>query len=160
MKIRLATNQDKEQIQNVVFGVLAEYGLKNDPEGTDKDLNDVEANYIAPGGIFVVLENENNKIVGTGGLFYLRPGVCELRKMYLLKETRGKGVGKQMMDYLLAKARELSFKRIELETASVLVEAISLYTRYGFRPITCSDHLASRCDQAYALDLNPSSSDK
>lgn len=160
MKIRLATNQDKEQIQQVVFGTLSEYGLKNDPNGTDADLNDIQANYIGCGGTFVVLEDENNKIVGTGGLFYLRPGVCELRKMYLLKETRGKGFGKQMMNYLLAKANELGFKRIELETASVLVEAISLYTRYGFRPITCAEHLASRCDQAYALDLTPSSCNK
>jgi len=160
MKIRLATNQDKEQIQQVVFGTLSEYGLKNDPNGTDADLNDIQANYIGCGGTFVVLEDENNKIVGTGGLFYLRHGVCELRKMYLLKETRGKGFGKQMMNYLLAKANELGFKRIELETASVLVEAISLYTRYGFRPITCAEHLASRCDQAYALDLTPSSCNK
>ncbi len=158
MKIRLATNQDKEQIQNIVFGILSEYGLKNDPNGTDSDLNDIEANYIARGGTFVVVENDASQIVGTAGLFYLRSGVCELRKMYLLKETRGKGVGKQTMEYLLAKARELGFQRIELETASVLVEAISLYTRYGFRPIEGGHLLTLRCDKAYALDLIPASS--
>lgn len=157
MKIRLATNQDKEQLQKVIFGVLSEYGLKNDPDGTDADLNDIEANYIAKGGTFVVIENELNNIVGTGGLYYLRPGVCELRKMYLLKETRGKGLGKKMMEYLLAKAKELGFQRIELETASVLKEAISMYTRYGFRPMNSKDHLASRCDQAYFLEFSPSS---
>jgi putative acetyltransferase len=157
MNIRLATNQDKEEIQKIVFGVLSEYGLKNDPLGTDSDLNDIEKNYIEKGGTFVVVENDSNQILGTGGLFYLKPGVCELRKMYLLKETRGKGIGKKMMDYLLAKARELGFERIELETASVLKEAINLYIHYGFRPIECSSHLASRCDQAYALDLKPSS---
>lgn len=159
MNIRLATNQDKEQIQNVVFGVLSEYGLKNDPQGTDSDLEDVERSYIAPGGTFVVVEKQDGNIIGTGGLFYLRPKVCELRKMYLLKETRGKGIGKQLMDYLLAEAHKLGFERIELETASVLKEAISLYTRYGFRPM-CRTHLPSRCDQAYALDLKPSPCDQ
>lgn len=157
MKIRLATNQDKEQIKSIVFGVLSEYGLKNDPQGTDSDLEDIEGNYISCGGTFVVVENTEGQILGTGGLFYLRPKVCELRKMYLLKETRGKGIGKQIMDHLLAQAHNLGFERIELETASVLKEAISLYTRYGFCPIECSSHLASRCDKSYALDLKPSS---
>ncbi len=156
MKIRLATNSDKEQIQNIVFGVLSEYGLSSDPEHTDADLNDIEANYFARGGTFVVVENEQNKIVGTAGLYYLREGVCELRKMYLLSETRGKGIGKKLLDYLLNQASKLGFHRVELETASVLTEAIRLYTFYGFRPMQCGEHLSSRCDQAYYLDLVPS----
>lgn len=155
MKIRLAANTDREQIQNIVFSVLSEYGLKNDPNGTDADLNDIEANYLARGGTFVVVEDDENKIVGTAGLYPLREGVCELRKMYLLKETRGKGMGKKLLDYLLTKASKLGFHRVELETASVLVEAIKLYTLYGFRPMQ-ADHLASRCDQAYFLELVPS----
>lgn len=160
MNIRLATNNDIEEIKNLVFSVFSEYGLKNDPEGTDSDLNDIEKYYLANGGTFVVVENDQGKIVGTGGLFMLRHGVCELRKMYLLKETRGQGLGKRLIEYFLDLAPKLGFQRIELETASVLVEAINLYKRYGFRPIECGGHLASRCDQAYALDLTPSSSCK
>jgi hypothetical protein len=39
-----------------------------------------------------------------------------------------------------------------LETASVLTEAIALYRRFGFSPAP-RKHLASRCDQAWVLDL-------
>ena len=42
--------------------------------------------------------------------------------------------------------------RIELETASVLEDAIALYGRAGFTPVARPCH-ARRCDQVFALDL-------
>jgi putative acetyltransferase len=152
MKIRSATNADAKKIRELVFAVLAEYGLKGDPDGTDADLNDIEANYFANGGLFEVVENEEGKLIGTVGLYAKADRVCELRKMYLLAETRGKGLGKQLMARVIEQARARGFRRIELETASPLIEAIALYTRFGFHRVECA-HLASRCDQAYALDL-------
>jgi hypothetical protein len=43
-------------------------------------------------------------------------------------------------------------KRVELETASVLVEAIGLYTKAGFTQLPRSPD-AQRCDKVFALDL-------
>jgi putative acetyltransferase len=86
------------------------------------------------------------------GLYPLREGVVELRKMYLQPECRGKGAGRRLLDHALASAKELGFRRVELETNSSLVEAVRMYERYGFRPVE-SCHLAARCDATYALDL-------
>ena len=55
LTLRPATNQDQEAIEALVFGVLAEYGLKPDPDATDADLQDIEHSYIARGGLFDVL---------------------------------------------------------------------------------------------------------
>ena len=77
---------------------------------------------------------------------------CELRKMYLHRDYRGKGHGKRLLEHALAEARRLGFKTITLETASVLTEAILLYERYGFHPYQ-PPHLSPRCDQAYILEL-------
>ena len=153
MRIRAATNSDADAIREIVFTVLAEYGLDCDPAGTDADLDDIEATYIVGGGMFEVVEANDERIIGTVGLFPLRDGVCELRKMYLAREARGRGLGRRLMDRVLEQARALGFRRIELETAAPLVEAVALYERYGFRPITVS-RLSSRCDRAFALDLN------
>ncbi len=57
-----------------------------------------------------------------------------------------------MLEDALAKAKQLGFARITLETASVLKEAIRLYESYGFKPFQ-PNHLSCRCDQAYMLDL-------
>lgn len=152
-RIRPATNADIEAVTALVFGVLPEYGLSGDPLGIDADLEDIEANYSARGGCFDVVTNAEGEIEGTVGLYPLGNGVCELRKMYLVKSARGKGIGRALLEHALGRARELGFRRIELETNSRLVEAISLYRRNGFQPIENTHH-AERCDKRLALDLS------
>lgn len=151
-RLRPATNADCEPVRRLVFAVLAEYGLKPDPACTDADLADLERSYFARGGVFYVLQDQDGSIVGSYGLYPTEPGVCELRKMYLHRDHRGKGLGCGLLEDALTRAKELGFRRITLETASVLKEAIRLYERYGFTPAR-PDHLSPRCDQAYALDL-------
>ncbi len=148
---RAALNSDVESIKSLVFGVLQEYGLIPEPEETDSDISDVETNYINRGGLFEVLIDENETILGTVGLYPMNAETVELRKMYFAKELRGNGFGKQTLQRMIEKSRELGFKKIYLETASQLVEAIALYKKFGFLP-TCEMH-TPRCDQAYFLDL-------
>ncbi|HOZ49211.1 MAG TPA: GNAT family N-acetyltransferase [Candidatus Hydrogenedentes bacterium] len=150
--IRAATNADAPAIRGLVFGVLAEYGLEPDPAGTDIDLDDIEAGYMARGGWFEVVEDADVLIVGSAGLYPLDSSTCELRKMYLAPQVRGLGLGRHLMERAMAAAVALGFHRMVLETAAVLVEAIALYRQYGFRPYT-PEHLAARCDQAYERRL-------
>jgi len=151
LNIRPATNSDSDEIKAVVFGVLREYGLQPDPVSTDEDLESIEAHYSGNGGFFGVVE-EGNRIVATIGLFRVDETTCELRKMYALPNQRGKGLGKKLMEFALTKAREMGFKRVVLETASPLKEAIGLYKRFGFRNFE-PEHMASRCDQAMELNI-------
>lgn len=149
---RPATNADGEQIRELIYSVLTEYGLVPEPDGTDADIADVENNYIARGGIFEVLVDDNEKILGTVGLYPMGDGVVELRKMYFAPELRGRGWGKKTLTRMIERARELGFTRIYLETASPLKEAIGLYKKFGFTETTEGMH-SCRCDQAFYLDL-------
>ena len=151
-KLRRATNADCGPVRNLVFTVLGEYHLTPDPACTDADLRDIEQSYFQRGGFFYVLEENDGTIIGSYGLYPMEPGTCELRKMYLHRDYRGKGLGKRLLEHALAEARRLGFKTITLETASVLTEAIRLYERYGFQPYRPT-HLSRRCDQAYVLEL-------
>lgn len=145
------TNKDIPAVKEVFFEVLAEYGLSPDESTTDADLNDIEWKYNNNNGYFGLIIHKNS-VVGTFGLFKLTEEICELRKMYLMKEHRGKGIGKYIMNLIINMAKEKGYKQIELETASVLKEAIGLYNKYGFKEVT-REHLAHRCDKAYILDL-------
>ena len=149
--IRSASNADCGRVQNLVFGVLREYGLEPDLQGTDRDIADIEAHYITRGGIFELLENEGGELLGTCGLYPMNAETVELRKMYFAPKLRGKGFGKMMMQRMIERARELKFKKIYLETATVLREAVALYEKFGFVP-TNEKH-TPRCDAAYFLDL-------
>lgn len=152
ISIRSVTNEDCEKVRKLVFGVLREYDLTPEPNGTDADLNDLENNYINGGGLFEVLEDADGNLLGTVGLFPIDRETVELRKMYFSKELRGHGYGKRTLERMIEKARELGFKRIYLETASVLKTAVGLYEKYGFEPTTSGIH-SERCDAAYFLEI-------
>ena len=152
MEIREAKNSDSDGIKAVVFTVLKEYGLKADSKTTDRDLDRIEESYSNRGGYFGIVV-ENGVIVATVGLYRESDTTCELRKMYCLPTSRGKGLGKMLLELSIEKARELGFSRVVLETASPLKEAISLYKKYGFVSYT-PEHMSARCDQAYELYLS------
>lgn len=150
--IRAATNADAARVKALVFRVLNEYGLSPDPAATDADLDDIEAHYLKTGGMFELIEDTAGNLLGTVGLYPVDNETCELRKMYFAPEVRGRGLGARVLKRTLDRARELGFRRVELETASVLEGAIRLYTRFGFRPLP-NHHLAPRADRAFFLDL-------
>lgn len=152
---RIATNEDRERIQALVFGVLEEYGLHGDPEGTDRDLNDIEANYTDRGGVFEVIEDPEGKLLGTVGLYPVDAETVELRKMYFVRDLRGLGYGQKTVARAITQAREMGFKRICLETASVLQAAVHIYEKFGFKPT--GSKRTPRCDQQYVLILNDES---
>jgi N-acetylglutamate synthase-like GNAT family acetyltransferase len=150
---RSANNSDCEQVKALVSKVLEEYNLIPEPFGTDVDLSDLEKNYFERGGIFEVLENENGEILGSVGLFPIDETTIELRKMYFSKELRGKGFGTITLKRMIETSKSLGFSKIYLETASVLVEAIGLYEKFGF-VATCEGMHTKRCDKAYVLEVS------
>lgn len=150
--LRPARTADSPAVKELVFAVLKEYGLEPAEGSTDADLSDLEAAYTDRGGFFGVVETAEGAIVGTYGLYPLKEEVAEIRKMYLLPAARGKGLGGYLLDSLLKLAIEKGFRRLELETAVVLKEAIGLYTKKGFIPIY-REEMSCRCDQVFALDL-------
>lgn len=151
ISIRSASNADCGNVQKLVFSILQEYGLTPDLAETDKDIADIEAHYIERGGLFELLETADGELLGTVGLYPMDTETVELRKMYLSPKLRGKGIGKQTLERMIGSAKELGFKKIYLETASVLKEAVGLYEKFGFTP-TCEKH-TPRCDRAFFMNL-------
>ena len=149
--IRAASNNDIPAIKKIVLTCLTEYGLRFDETGKDKDLNDIEKNYLQVNGFFgVAVYTKTNHIVGTFGLCPLTPEICELRKMYLLKESRGQGVGQFILRTAIQTAKEKQYHKIFLETISPLTTAISLYKKCGFTE-TKPREINERTDQAFEL---------
>lgn len=149
---RTATNADVSKVRDLVFGILVEYGLTPEPDGTDADIADIEGNYIAPGGVFECIEDADGNLLGTFGLFRLSDFEIELRKMYLARAARGKGLGKLALTRAVEQARARGYRTLSLETASVLKEAIAMYEKFGFTRVAHQPCVA-RCDQGYTLDL-------
>ena len=150
--IRPATNADIPAIRAVLFAVRQEYGVLCEIGANDAELDDLERNYFQRGGLFEVVEDAAQRIVGCAGLLPLSPQRAELCKMYLQASARGRGLGRRLLERTLDAARRGGFSEVWLETNSVLTAAITLYASYGFQPVA-PDTFVSACDQAYLLRL-------
>lgn len=150
--IRSWHKSDRTAAVNLIQSVLTEYGLGCEPCGADQDVEQVEKYYQQTGGEFWVVEQEG-KIVGTAGFYPIKRGnqAVEIRKMYLLPEVRGQGLGKFLLNELEAKIQEKGFKEIWIETASVLKEAVKLYEKQGYQPTTGVE--TKRCDLVYKKEI-------
>ena len=152
-RLREATTDDAGAIRAVVVAVMDEYGLSSDLEGNDADLRDFVAAYRERGGSFRVVTSTEGDIVGCGGLYPIDERQAEIRRMYLLPQARGLGIGRKLLEELISLAKERRCERVVLETASVLKEAISLYRNRGFVPVAHRGAALRKCDQAYVLQL-------
>ena len=87
-----------------------------------------------PSGAFVVLR-EHGRAVAGGGIRRLSDGVCEIKRMYVVPEARGRGHGRRVLAALEAVAAELGYRRARLDTAESMTTAMGLYESAGYRPI-------------------------
>ena len=94
----------------------------------------VAKGYAPPFGVFLVVLDDD-RIVGTGAIRRLDESLCELKRMWLLPEYRGRGYGTLVADRLLDFARNVGYSRIRLDTAPELHRATRLYERLGFARI-------------------------
>jgi putative acetyltransferase len=134
MRIRGGDDADAVAAAAVVRQVLHEHGLPFDPRGLDADILAPGARYNAGGGAFFVAVDGADRVVGTAGLLRTGPTSGEVRKMFLLPEARGHGVGRALLDAVLEAARARGLERLTLTTRSRYGRAIRLYERAGFRP--------------------------
>ncbi|WP_319420734.1 GNAT family N-acetyltransferase [Pleurocapsa sp. FMAR1] len=145
---------DRMAAAEVIRTVLEEYGLPWQPELADRDVIEIESAYLETGGEFWVVE-KNSTIVGTAAYQPISRGqnAVEIRKMYLLPEIRGKGLGKYLLQELEKAIAVKDYQEIWLETASILKEAVVLYERSGYQPV--NDVETERCDLAYLKKIHP-----
>ena len=104
-------------------------------QGALDDMDDVQSMYFDRDGIFLVMIDAE-QIIGTGAVRKINNETCELKRVWLLVEYHGKGLGYRMMQELLAFAREKGYQRMWLETDPDHQErAYKFYQRLGFYEI-------------------------
>ena len=100
-----------------------------------KDMDDIQQDYFENGGIFLIMLDDSEPIC-TGAIRHLEDGICELKRLWLLTDYHGSGLGYRMIQELFSFAREKGYKRIWLQTDAVYQSrALDFYRRLGFYEI-------------------------
>lgn len=158
LTVRPIGSGDDEAMANVIRTVMTEFGAC----GPGFSINDAEVDhmseaYSVPRSAYFVV-TDGDRVLGGGGVAQLEgadESVCELRKMYLLPDARGAGMGRAVLQRSLDLARALGFRQCYLETLGPMSRAHKLYEQTGFRRLTApmGDTGHPVCDVWYVLDL-------
>ncbi len=99
------------------------------------DIDNYQQHYVDNGGAFLVM-SDAGRIIGTGALHRLEDQVGEIKRLWLLPEYQGQGLGYQMMQALLAVARANGYTKVRLETSPAYQpRAFQFYRQLGFYEI-------------------------
>ena len=134
--IRKIEERDNKDLAELIRTVFREF--KIDRPGTvyfDPTTDNLFRLFSIPRSEYWIVE-ENGKMAGGCGI-YPTPGLpqdcAELVKLYLLSSSRGKGIGRMLIEKSFESARMFGYKQLYLESLPELGKAIGLYEKAGFK---------------------------
>ena len=103
-----------------------------DFQGFAAELARLPAPYSPPAGCLLIAKR-GNVAVGVVGLKALADGIAEIKRLYVVPEARGTGLGRALAERALAEARVKGHERVRLDTHRLsMAGAIALYRSLGF----------------------------
>lgn len=118
--------------------LLREYEAESEVDlcflGFEEEIENLERMYGPPGGRFLILR-AGERAAGCVALEDSSGKVCEMKRLFLRPEFRGRGLGRKCAEEVVRIAREMGYAAVRLHTLPAMRAAIALYRSMGFREI-------------------------
>lgn len=103
----------------------------------EEELVSLPGKYAPPEGrlylAFVDDAIQHEKIIGCVALRPFEDNKCEMKRLYVRPEFRGRGFGKILAEKIIKEAKKIGYKQMFLDTLDTMTSAINLYTSLGFK---------------------------
>ena len=116
-------------------------------QGFDKELASLPGDYAPPSGL-LLLATYSGQLAGCVALHELNAhgssGIdappssrtCEMKRLYLRPQFRGKRIGRALAEHVIEEARHIGYTHMRLDTiATTMADAVALYRMLGFKEI-------------------------
>jgi ribosomal protein S18 acetylase RimI-like enzyme len=136
--MNLIQAQTQEQIQQA-RGLFKEYAgwLEIDLcfQSFEQELAELPGDYIPPTGC-LLLAFDDDQLAGCIALRRFDERTCEMKRLFVRAQFRGKGFGRQLIDAIIRAAKQIGYEHMRLDTLPPKMDdAIRLYRSYGFEEI-------------------------
>jgi putative acetyltransferase len=133
--IQAALPEHIEQTRALFLEYADSLGFSLCFQSFDEELKSLPGAYAAPSGR-LLLAQYGNQAAGCVALRKLEANICEMKRLYVRPAYRGKGLGRILVEHVIAEARRIGYERMRLDTvASSMKDAVELYRRVGFKEI-------------------------
>jgi GNAT superfamily N-acetyltransferase len=105
----------------------------------ERELESLSSEYGPPAGHFL-LAKWSGAFAGCGGLRPFADTACEMKRLYVAPSYRGKGIGQAVAKALIARARQLAYTTMLLDTLPSMAAAQHIYFGLGFTPTSSYRH--------------------
>jgi putative acetyltransferase len=129
-KTRNQISSAKELVKEYATSLGIDLSFQN----FEQEMAEFPSAYARPDGR-VLLAIDGGDAVGVVALRRLSGKICEMKRMYVQPEFRGRGIGRMLAKRAITEARRIGYSRMRLDTLSRLKEAIRLYDSLGFRKV-------------------------
>ena len=100
----------------------------------DDELNGLPGDYSPPDGCLILAEDDG-KWAGCVALHRLEDDICEMKRLYVLPDFQGRGIGKFLAQAVIDEARTKGYAKMRLDTVESMHAARALYVSLGFYAI-------------------------
>ena len=100
-------------------------------QNIDDELNNFPQKYKEPEGTFIIAKT-NNIIIGCVGIRKMENKICEMKRLFVNDNYKGKGIGKKLVEKIIEEAKIKNYKKIRLDTLNTMKTALDIYYKNGF----------------------------
>lgn len=129
------SSKDLEDVKELFLRYEKSTGVSLCFQGFQEELDHLPGKYGEPEGVLLLFKI-GGKAAGCCALKPLEEKICELKRLFVLEEHRGRGLSRMLMERILIEARRRGYEKIRLDTLAVMKPALGLYKSVGFEEIS------------------------